>query len=168
VLDYSVLTHTKGKKADFSDTIIIMTSNLGENEQNGIGFGNQTIHKQKALIDFLPPEFRKRLDKILEFKKLTQDMIIHITDKFLKDLSKQFATKNIELVITAEAKNTLNEIGFDPNMDARSVLRAINSVFKKEIAKIVLSSKRLLGTIIIDHDDEQFTFTSNHPTAENR
>ena len=55
------------------------------------------MHKQKVLINFLPPEFRNRLDKIPEFKKLTQDMIIHITNKFLKDLSKQLAEKNIQL-----------------------------------------------------------------------
>ena len=158
VLDYGTLTDTKGNKANFTETIIIMTSNLGANEQNGIGFGNEKLYKGSAIIDFLTPEFRNRIDKTLEFNKLTKEMAVYITDKFLNDLSKQLSKKNFTLVVTDEAKMALNEIGFDPLMGARSVLRAINSEFKKEISRILLSTNASAGTIAIDHVEGKFTY----------
>ena len=159
VLDYGVLTDTKGKKADFTQTIIIMTSNLGANEQNGIGFGNKNLYKQTAILDFLPPEFRNRIDKILEFKKLTKEIIIHITEKFLNDLSNKLSKKNLILSITTNAKNVLNDIGFDPNMGARAVLRAINTEFKKEISRILLAINAKSGIISIDYINERFIYS---------
>lgn len=158
VLDYGILTDTQGKKADFTKTIIIMTSNLGANEQHGIGFGNKNLYKGTAVLDFLTPEFRNRLDKIIEFNALTKEMMVHITDKFLGDLSSQLSKRNIHLDVSKEAKQILNEIGFDPNMGARSILRAINSEFKKEISRILLSSNFSSGTIRIDLQDDDFTF----------
>jgi len=165
VLDYGTLTDTKGNKADFTETIIIMTSNLGANEQNGIGFGNDKLYKGTAIVDFLTPEFRNRIDKTLEFNKLTKEMVVYITEKFLTDLSKQLSKKNFTLSITDEAKKVLNEIGFDPLMGARSVLRAINSEFKKEISRILLSSNASAGTISIDHVAEEFTYLLSVPDA---
>lgn len=158
VLDYGVLTDTKGKKADFTKTIIIMTSNLGATEQNGIGFGNKNLYKEMAILEFLAPEFRNRIDKILEFKKLTKEMIVHITDKFLDDLSKQLYKKDLKLLITSNAKNVLNEIGFDPNMGARSVLRAINTEFKKNISRLLLTTDTQPENITIDYTEEQFVY----------
>lgn len=158
VLDYGTLTDTKGKKADFTKTIIIMTSNLGSSEQRGIGFGNKMLYKGTAVLDFLTPEFRNRLDKIIQFNALTKEMMAHITDKFLGDLASQLSKRNIHLDVSKEARQILNEIGFDPNMGARSVLRAINSEFKKEISRILLSNNILSGTIKIDLQDDNFTF----------
>lgn len=158
VLDYGVLTDTKGKKADFTQTIIIMTSNLGATEQNGIGFGNKNLYKEMAILEFLAPEFRNRIDKILEFKKLTKEMIVYITDKFLDDLSKQLYKKDLKLSITSNAKNILNEIGFDPNMGARSVLRAINTEFKKNISRLLLTTDTQPENITIDYTEEQFVY----------
>ena len=161
VLDYGTLTDTKGKKADFTNTIIIMTSNLGASDQNGIGFGNNNLYKGSAVINYLTPELRNRIDKILEFNKLTKEMITHITEKFLKDLSNQLSKKRFGLHITEEAKNALNDIGFDPNMGARSVSRAINSEFKKEISRILLSANDKYGTILIDYVEGEFTYLFN-------
>lgn len=158
VLDYGTLTDTKGKKADFTKTIIIMTSNLGASEQNGIGFDNKNLYKGSAVINYLTPELRNRIDKVLEFNKLTKEMAKHITEKFLKDLSDQLSKKSFGLNITEEAKNALNDIGFDPSMGARSVLRAINSEFKKEISRIILSANDKYGTISIDYAEREFTY----------
>lgn len=158
VLDYGILTDTQGKKADFTKAIIIMTSNLGANEQQGIGFGNKNLYKGTAVLDFLTPEFRNRLDKIIQFNALTKEMMVHITDKFLGDLASQLSKRNIHLDVSKEARQILNEIGFDPNMGARSVLRAINSEFKKEISRILLSNNILSGTIKIDLQDDNFTY----------
>lgn len=158
VFDYGTLTDTKGNKADFTETIIIMTSNLGASEQNGIGFGNQKLYKGSAVIDFLTPELRNRIDKILEFNKLTKEMMGNITDKFLRDLSNQLSVKNFTLLVSNEAKIALNDIEYEPNMGARSVLRAINSEFKKEISRILLSNNILSGTIKIDLKEDNFMF----------
>lgn len=165
VLDYGTLTDTKGKKADFTNTIIIMTSNLGASDQNGIGFGNNNLYKGSAVINYLTPELRNRIDKILEFNKLTKEMITHITEKFLKDLSNQLSKKRFGLHITEEAKNALNDIGFDPNMGARSVLRAINSEFKKEISRILLSTNKPLGVISVDYQDRGFVYALTTPNT---
>ena len=88
VLDYGTLKDTRGNKVDFSKTIIIMTSNLGANEKRGIGFGeNAMIYKESSVADFLTPEFRNRLDNILEFNRLTPEVIAHVIDKYLDDFS---------------------------------------------------------------------------------
>lgn len=163
VFDYGTLTDTKGNKADFTETIIIMTSNLGASEQNGIGFGNQKLYKGSAVIDFLTPELRNRIDKILEFNKLTKEMMENITDKFIRDLSNQLSIKNFTLLVSNEAKIALNDIGFDPSMGARSVLRAINSEFKKEISRILLSANQPLGTISVDYVEGKFTYILTTP-----
>lgn len=85
-------------------------------------------------------------------------MMGNITDKFIKDLSNQLSVKNFTLLVSNEAKLALNDIGFDPSMGARSVLRAINSEFKKNISRILLSSNFSSGTIRIDLQDDNFTF----------
>ena len=87
VLDYGTLTDTKGNKVDFTNTIIIMTSNLGSNEVRGMGFGNANLYRESAVADFLTPEFRNRLDIMMEFNALTKDMIMKMTNKFINHSS---------------------------------------------------------------------------------
>jgi len=164
VLDYGTLTDTKGNKADFTKAVIIMTSNLGAREQNGIGFGNKDLYKHTAVLEFLSPEFRNRLDKIVEFNKLTPEMVVHITDKFIKDFSTQLSKRGIRLVVTSEAKDALNEIGFDPNMGARSVLRAINTEFKQKISRMLLDVITQPEVIVIDYTNEQFSYVFRSST----
>ena len=160
VLDYGTLTDTKGGKTDFTNTIIIMTSNLGSNEKRGIGFGSSSsVYKESAVADFLTPEFRNRIDKMLEFNKLTKDMVMNITDKFLDDFSKTLLKKNISLTVSNEAKEVLNYIGFDANMGARSVMRAINNEFKRKISREILFGKLSSGgKVVIDIEDGRFIY----------
>ena len=166
VLDYGTLKDTQGNTADFTKTVIIMTSNLGSNEKRGIGFADNTdIYKESAVADFLSPEFRNRLDNILEFNKLTGDMIIHITDKFLEDLGSRLLEKNIFLSISGEAKEHLNTIGFESAMGARSISRAINSEFKRHISQeILFGSLKDGGTVCITLGKDGFVydFRSGH------
>ncbi len=147
VLDYGVLTDTKGEKVDFSKSIIIMTSNLGEEEKLKV---NQ----------FMSPEFINRIDKMLNFNNLTKELTINIVNKFLNDFSKTLKKQNIQLNITDRAKNHLNEIGFDPKMGARSVKRAINNEFKTNIAKEILFGKLCNeGKVSIDHITGNFIYS---------
>ncbi len=164
VLDYGTLTDTKGKKANFSKAVIIMTSNLGATEQNGIGFGNKDLYKHAAVLEFLSPEFRNRLDKIIEFKKLAPELAVRITDKFIKDFSSQLSKRGIRLEVTPEAKDALNEIGFDPNMGARSVSRAINTEFKQKISRMLLDAITQTESIVIDYVNEQFSYAFQSTT----
>ncbi|MCD8478346.1 MAG: hypothetical protein LRY68_11100 [Sulfurospirillum sp.] len=85
-------------------------------------------------------------------------MVVHITDKFLQDLSSQLSKKQFGFNISEEAKNALNDIGFDPNMGARSVLRAINTEFKKEISRILLLTNESVGTISVGYKDGKFVY----------
>lgn len=158
VLDYGVLTDTKGKKAKFHNCIIIMTSNLGANEQNGIGFGNTDINREKAVVTFLTPEFRNRLDKILEFEPIDENAAYRVVEKFVDDFKEDLQKKGIALEVSKDALAYLSEIGFHNKMGARSVIRAINNEFKKTISKLILSSDEKLLQIHIDFFNEEFHY----------
>ncbi len=160
VLDYGTLKDTKGNKVDFTNTIVIMTSNLGANEKRGIGFGgNANIYKESAVVDFLTPEFRNRLDRMLEFNKLTPEVIVHVTDKYLDDLSKVLLDKDIELNVSSGAIELLNIIGFESDMGARSVNRMIGSEFKRSISREILYGNLSDGgRVDIDIDEKGFVY----------
>ncbi len=163
VLDYGTLTDTQGNETDFTNTIIIMTSNLGANEKRSIGFGEQENScTEYAVAEFLTPEFRNRLDKMLEFNKLDKDIIMKVTDKYIDDFSNILSDKNITLEVSQEAKMVLNAIGFDPAMGARSVHRTINNEFKKYISKEILFGELHNGgnaDIDIDINSKSFIYS---------
>ncbi len=161
VLDYGKLTDTKGNTVDFSNTIIIMTSNLGSNEKRGIGFGeNHNTYREAAVNDFLTPEFRNRIDKMLEFKPLDSEMAKLIIDKYLNDFSEMLEGKRITIEVTEKAKVLLNMVGFDSGMGARSVLRSINNNFKQKISNEMLFGELTKGgKVIIDADENSFNYT---------
>jgi ATP-dependent Clp protease ATP-binding subunit ClpA len=158
VLDYGTLTDTQGNKAKFNESIIIMTSNLGANESNGIGFGNTNINREKAVINFLTPEFRNRIDKILEFQPMTLKTAKDVAFKFLDDFRSMLKMKNIELKISNNAISYLTQIGFQSQMGARSVKRAIDTRFKATISKTILNSNKPLKLVSIDYLDNEFLF----------
>ncbi len=165
VLDYGTLTDTKGNKADFTKTIIIMTSNLGAHESNGIGFGNTNINREKAAANFLTPEFRNRIDKILEFNFLTLEDAYKIVQKYIDELADTLKIKNIELSVSKQAQEFLTHSGFQNAMGARSVIRAINNDFKVQISKAILSSKVPLAKVEIDYEQEKFLFSFEYKPA---
>ena len=147
VLDYGTLTDTQGEKVDFSKTIIIMTSNLGEKEKLKVN-------------EFMTPEFINRIDKILHFNNLTKELNMNIITKFLNDFSQILKKQNIQLSIKDRAKHHLNEIGFDSKMGARSVKRAINNEFKTHISKEILLGKlRNGGKVSIDYITDNFIYS---------
>jgi ATP-dependent Clp protease ATP-binding subunit ClpA len=161
VLDYGTLTDTKGNKVDFSETIIIFTSNLGATKQRGIGFSeSENINRWDAVVDFLTPEFRNRLSKMIEFNKLTPDVATHIVDKYLNDFSKTLLEKNINLTVSSQAKELLNINGFQAAMGARSVDREITNSFKTAISKeLVCGALQYGGDVHIDVKNSQFTYS---------
>lgn len=160
VLDYGVLTDTKGIAADFTKTIIIMTSNLGSNEKRGIGFGeNQNIYRESAVINFLTPEFRNRIDKMLEFAPLDAQTAMLVTEKYLEDFSQILKPKKISLHVSVEAKELLIVIGFISGMGARSVIRSINNHFKQNISREIIFGKLSDGgEVNIDAGEDGFIY----------
>lgn len=161
VLDYGTLTDTQGNKTDFRNIIIIMTSNLGANEQKSIGFGEkENSCTEYAVAEFLTPEFRNRLDMMLEFNKLGKDITIKVIGKYLDDFSNILKDRNIVLEVSQQAKMTLNVIGFNPAMGARSVQRAINNEFKKNISKEILFGElRNGGNVNIGIENKSFIYS---------
>lgn len=160
VFDYATLKDTKGNKVNFSNTIIIMTSNLGATNKRCIGFGeNTTMLQESAVKDFLTPEFRNRIDKILNFNTLTVDMIEPVVEKFLSELSDKLSKINIKLIISDDARKYLTDIGFESEMGARSVKRTINNEFKKQISYEILFGKlKEGGKVHIGLDDKGFLY----------
>jgi len=142
VMDYGTLTDNTGRTADFRNVIIIMTSNCGAREacQNSIGFNPQKKNGEvgQALSRQFSPEFRNRLDAVVQFNQLDASNIRQIVDKFLTSFEVQLQSQGVELVVDDKAKDYLAEKGFDPKMGARPMERLINNEVKKPIADALL------------------------------
>jgi ATP-dependent Clp protease ATP-binding subunit ClpA len=142
VMDHGALTDNNGRKADFRNVIIVMTTNAGAQEisRASIGFTTQdhSSDGMEAIKRMFSPEFRNRLDAIIQFKALSPETVQHVVDKFLFELEGQLHAKNVTLEVDAEAKLWLAERGFDPLMGARPMARLIQESFKKPLAEQLL------------------------------
>ena len=142
VMDHGALTDNNGRKADFRNVIIVMTTNAGAQEisRASIGFTTQdhSSDGMEAIKRMFSPEFRNRLDAIIQFKALSPETVQHVVDKFLFELEGQLHAKNVTLEVDAEAKLWLAERGFDPQMGARPMARLIQESFKKPLAEQLL------------------------------
>lgn len=168
VLDYGMLTSSKGKTVSFRNAIILLTTNLGasEMEKNAIGFGavKKSDVIEEALNKSLAPEFRNRLDAMIVFNKLSQEHILLVVDKFLKELNELISTKNIIIHVTDEVKNWLATKGFDEKLGARPMSRAIHQYIKKPIAREVLFGKLVNGgEVSISLKNNELVFKYHKP-----
>ena len=139
-MDHSTLTDNSGRKADFRNVIIIMTSNAGAREltANSIGFVTSKKGKDQTAINKLfAPEFRNRLDGIISFAALNQEATEKIVDKLIKELEAQLAEKRVWITLTSEARKYLAKKGYDPDFGARPlrrlILREIGDTLTEEI-----------------------------------
>ena len=142
VMDYGTVTGSNGKKADCRNITLIMTSNLGaeENERNNIGFGKseRSGEDDKALKKFFPPEFRNRLDAVIKFDKLGKDTMKSVVKKFLQELNTMTIEKDVEVNATDDAIEFLMTKGFDAKLGARPLQRVIDDENKKPLSKMML------------------------------
>ncbi len=168
IMDYGTLTDNTGRKADFRNVILIMTSNLGarEMEKPVIGFGDRTsdqINKGKEAIERLfSPEFRNRLDAVIAFNPLPEDIVIKIVDKFISELNTQLSEKNIKVSLTEKAKKWLSKRGFDPKFGARPLQRLIQKEVKTPLVEEILFGElKNGGTVIIDIVKDTFHYKVN-------
>ncbi|MBK9528164.1 MAG: ATP-dependent Clp protease ATP-binding subunit ClpA [Acidobacteria bacterium] len=146
VMDSATLTDNNGKKADFRNVILIMTTNAGARElsSGGMGFrnGSDTKGNAKGAIErTFTPEFRNRLDAWVPFRALDLDVIKRIVDKFIKELNGQLAEKRVLVSLTEEAREWLAQNGFDARYGARPMSRVIHDKIKQPLASEILFGK---------------------------
>ncbi len=160
VMDTATLTDNNGKKADFRNVILIMTTNAGARElsSGGMGFRNaaETKGSAKGAIErTFTPEFRNRLDAWIAFKALDIDVIKLIVDKFIKELNGQLAEKRVLVKLTEEAREWLAKNGFDARYGARPMSRLIHEKIKQPLANEILFGKLADGgSVEVTADDD--------------
>ena len=145
VMDHGTLTDTNGRQADFRNVIVVMTTNAGaaQSARRSIGFAEQD-HSTDALEVIrkaFAPEFRNRLDAIINFKALDMPVILMVVDKFILELEEQLALKNVQISVSRAAREWLAETGFDPKMGARPMKRVIQEQIKRPLADDLLFGK---------------------------
>ena len=174
VMDDGKLTGSAGKVVDFSNVVLIMTSNLGaaDAERNRIGFGNTSNDGEvmKAVESFFSPEFRNRLDTVVRFNKLDQDLMANIVDRLIEDTNKLLISngKNIQLAISAKARKQLCADGYDPAMGARPLKRVFESEVKKPLSKTILFESLDDVLIKVDYDVQQQSYAFTHKALRPR
>jgi ATP-dependent Clp protease ATP-binding subunit ClpA len=160
VMDHGTLTDNNGRKADFRNVVIVMTTNAGAEQlsKNAMGFAatKQTGDEMEAIRRMFTPEFRNRLDAIISFRALDQEIILRVVDKFLMQLEEQLQEKKVEPIFTQKLKEYLAKKGFDPLMGARPMARLIQDTIRRALADELLFGRLLHGgKVTIDVDDAE-------------
>lgn len=142
VMDNGTLTDNNGRKADFRNVIMVMTTNAGAEQMSraSIGFSHQdhSSDGMEAIKRMFTPEFRNRLDGIIQFKSLSPKVIAGVVDKFLTELQVQLDDKNVVIHVDEDARNWFAEKGYDETMGARPMKRLIQDQLKKPLAEMIL------------------------------
>ncbi|KAA6187744.1 ATP-dependent Clp protease ATP-binding subunit ClpA [Thiohalocapsa marina] len=161
VMDHGTLTDNNGRKADFRNVVLVMTTNAGaeETSRRSIGFTEQdhSTDALEALKRYFTPEFRNRLDAVVQFGSLAETTIASVVDKFIFELEQQLADKKVALVVEPDAKAWIAEKGYDPKMGARPMARVIQNHIKKPLANELLFGDLVGGgkvTVTLGKDDE--------------
>jgi ATP-dependent Clp protease ATP-binding subunit ClpA len=158
VMDHGTLTDNNGRKADFRNVVIIMTTNAGAESlaRSSMGFTatKQAGDEMEAIKRMFTPEFRNRLDAIISFRALDHDVILRVVDKFLMQLEEQLQEKKVEPHFTQKLKEHLAKKGFDPLMGARPMARLIQDTIRRALADELLFGKLAHGgKVAVDVDD---------------
>jgi ATP-dependent Clp protease ATP-binding subunit ClpA len=164
VMDHGTLTDNNGRKADFRNVVIVMTTNAGAEQMSrpSIGFTQQdhSGDSMEIIKRTFSPEFRNRLDAIIQFKPLDGATIAHVVDKFIAELEMQLLEKHVTLELTSKAREWLAEHGFDPAMGARPMTRLIQENIKRPLAEELLFGKLAAGGHVkVDEADGKLGFT---------
>ena len=176
VMDHGTLTDNNGRKADFRNVVIIMTTNAGAESlsKSSIGFtSSKASGDEMADIKRLfTPEFRNRLDAIISFKMLDEAIILRVVDKFLMQLEAQLNEKKVEIHFTDALKSHLAKHGFDPQMGARPMARLIQDTIRKALADELLFGRLADGgevTVDMDeHDKVKLEFVTKESNAKDK
>jgi ATP-dependent Clp protease ATP-binding subunit ClpA len=149
VMDHGTLTDNNGRKADFRNVIIVMTTNAGAQEMSraSIGFTEQdhSSDGMEAIRKMFTPEFRNRLDTIVQFRSLDQRTIIRVVDKLIVELEAQLQDKMVTLELNDDARRWIADRGYDASMGARPMARVIQEYIKRPLAEELLFGKLTEG-----------------------
>ncbi|HEX5487167.1 ATP-dependent Clp protease ATP-binding subunit ClpA [Limnobacter sp.] len=166
VMDNGTLTDNNGRKADFRNVIIIMTTNAGAEAltKRNIGFTESKVQgdEMEDIKRMFSPEFRNRLDSIISFRALDEDIILRVVDKFLMELEEQLHQKRVDAIFTDALRKYLAKKGFDPLMGARPMQRLIQDTIRKALADELLFGKLVNGgKVTVDYveEDDKVTLT---------
>ena len=160
VMDDGRLTSATGKTVDFTNVILIMTSNLGaaNAEKRKIGFGDSVKAGEidKAIENFFTPEFRNRLDAVVQFSKLGKDMMLKIVDRLVVDTNKLLSNNDssVRITITEDCRQQLSIDGYEPSMGARPLKRVFEEKIKKPLSRKILFDNLSDCTVSINYDQE--------------
>ena len=162
VMDHGTLTDNNGRKADFRNVILVMTTNAGAElmDRTSIGFTQQdnSTDGMEAIKKMFSPEFRNRLDAIIQFQPLDQRTIEHVVDKFIIELEAQLESKNVTVEVDQAAKRWLAERGYDRKMGARPMARVIQENIKRPLAEELLFGRLANGGhIVVSVEDDQLS-----------
>jgi ATP-dependent Clp protease ATP-binding subunit ClpA len=167
VMDHGTLTDNNGRKADFRNIILIMTTNAGaeEGSRASIGFTQQdhATDSMKVIERGFSPEFRNRLDAIVQFKSLDMTVVGSVVDKFIFELEAVLAEKNVTLSLGADARDWLAVRGYDEKMGARPMARLIQEKVKKPLAEDLLFGRLVNGghvRIFVENEELKFSIES--------
>ncbi len=163
VMDHSTLTDNSGRRADFRNVIIIMTTNAGAREmsERSIGFiGDSSGKEQKAIKNLFSPEFRNRLDAIISFAPLMIETVEKVVDKMVRELQGQLAEKRVRIELSEAARRWLAQEGYEPAFGARPLRRLIMREIGDVLTEEILFGKLTKGgTALVDRKKDKMTFT---------
>ncbi len=159
VMDHGTLTDNNGRKADFRNVIIIMTTNAGAEslQKASIGFTTtkQAGDEMADIKRMFTPEFRNRIDATISFRALDEEIILRVVDKFLMQLEEQLHEKKVEAIFTEKLRKFLGKKGFDPLMGARPMARLIQDLIRKALADELLFGRLVTGgRVTVDMDEK--------------
>ena len=163
VMDHATLTDNNGRKADFRHVILIMTTNAGAREMaaRAIGFGGRSGAERggEALEKLFSPEFRNRLDAVVQFEPLSPEVIEQVVDKFINELDVQLSQRKVSLQLTPAARKYLAEKGYDRTFGARPMARLVHNEVKQALANELLFGRlQNGGTVVVDAEDGALVF----------
>ena len=142
IMDHGKLTDSNGREADFRNVILVMTTNAGaqQSSRHSIGFTETSneADSTEAIRRTFTPEFRNRLDAIIQFNALDFSIVLRIVDKFILELEAQLALKDVDISVSMPAREWLAEQGFDKEMGARPMKRVIQNKIKRPLADDLL------------------------------
>ena len=171
VMDHGTLTDNNGRKADFRNVVIVMTTNAGADalQRTGIGFttAKQAGDEMAEVKRLFAPEFRNRLDATISFKALDEKIVLRVADKLLMQLEGQLHEKKVEVIFTDALRAWLAEKGFDPTMGARPMARLIQDTIRSALADELLFGRlQHGGKVTIDLDDDDKVMLVLYQAAE--
>jgi ATP-dependent Clp protease ATP-binding subunit ClpA len=142
VMDHGTLTDANGRQVDFRNVILVMTTNAGAQEisRSTVGFTNQdhSSDGMEIIKRMFTPEFRNRLDAIIQFQELDKSTIGSVVDKFIAQLESQLTEKKVELIVDEDARTWIGDEGYDPQMGARPMSRVLQEHIKRPLSEEIL------------------------------